>query len=249
MYYVYMHVNKINDKKYIGITNNPKRRWRSNGIEYRPRGKNENKNRYFYNAIEKYGWENFDSIILGQVGDFEVACKFEILFIRKFKTMDKKYGYNISKGGNGGLVYREHPRNMLGKPQTEYQKRLKRKQMLNHKINPMKNGQVVWGKTHDHPRGMAGKEHTDEHKQNVSKTMIEKNVNCKSVIVTYPNGDVKTFRSTGEAEAIGLTKPVILKIIRSGKPYAIKVINQYTEKIKHLEGITITYQDDTEITN
>ena len=53
---VYMHRNMINDKKYIGITSrNVDLRWQ-NGLGY--------KNTHFGNAIKKYGWENFEHIIL-----------------------------------------------------------------------------------------------------------------------------------------------------------------------------------------
>ena len=48
-YIVYIHRNKINDKKYIGITKRTTiERWGSNGQRYKK------SNPYFYNAIEKY---------------------------------------------------------------------------------------------------------------------------------------------------------------------------------------------------
>lgn len=56
-YIVYMHKNKINEKVYIGITSqSPKCRWH-NGKGYKSCPK-------FFHAIEKYGWENFEHIIL-----------------------------------------------------------------------------------------------------------------------------------------------------------------------------------------
>ena len=55
-YCVYMHVNRINNKKYIGISSNIKQRWSSNGHNYI--------DQVFGLAIKKYGWDNFDHIIL-----------------------------------------------------------------------------------------------------------------------------------------------------------------------------------------
>lgn len=92
-YTVYMHVNKINDKKYVGITKNVKRRWSFCGIEY--------KNQYFGNAIRKYGWENFDHLILFKNLSKIEACNKEIELIRKYNTTNSLYGYNISLGGDG----------------------------------------------------------------------------------------------------------------------------------------------------
>ncbi|MSQ05560.1 MAG: hypothetical protein EXR40_06215 [Nitrosomonadaceae bacterium] len=54
---IYMHVNKLNSKCYIGITvQQAKQRWTS-GIAYK-------NNRRFGSALKKHGWNNFDSYIL-----------------------------------------------------------------------------------------------------------------------------------------------------------------------------------------
>lgn len=93
-YCVYMHTNKINNKKYIGLTNNISRRWSRNGSEYR--------RQRFYYAIQKYGWDNFEHEILFDNLSKEEACKKEIEMITFYKTTNKKYGYNISSGGEDG---------------------------------------------------------------------------------------------------------------------------------------------------
>ena len=56
-YTIYIHKNKINGKVYIGQTSQkPEKRW-DNGRGYETSSK-------FYNAILKYGWNNFEHIIL-----------------------------------------------------------------------------------------------------------------------------------------------------------------------------------------
>lgn len=66
-YCVYCHTNKINGKKYIGITSQkPQHRWK-NGQGYR-------NNEYFFRAIEKYGWHNFTHEILYTDLSKEVLC-------------------------------------------------------------------------------------------------------------------------------------------------------------------------------
>lgn len=91
---VYMHTNKINGKKYIGITcQNPERRWR-NGCGY--------PTTHFKNAIKKYGWENFIHEILYTDLSKHEACEIEIQLISKFNTTNRKNGYNISTGGESG---------------------------------------------------------------------------------------------------------------------------------------------------
>lgn len=92
---VYAHINKINGKIYIGITGrDPKNRWGHNGYKYK-------KSTYFYNAIQKYGWDNFDHIILMTNLSKEMANEIEKALIKKYELNNRSIGYNIAKGGNG----------------------------------------------------------------------------------------------------------------------------------------------------
>ena len=91
-YSVYMHVCP-NGKVYIGITGNePNVRWQ-NGLGYRG-------NKYFSNAIKKYGWKNIIHMVIEDNLTKEQAENMEIELIAKFKSNDRRYGYNIQNGGN-----------------------------------------------------------------------------------------------------------------------------------------------------
>lgn len=101
MYYVYQHINKINGKRYIGITKQkPESRWGLNGINYK-------NSPYLYAAIQKYGWDNFEHEILFDNLTKEEACSKEIELIAYFNTQNKQYGYNIMEGGSAPSIPEE----------------------------------------------------------------------------------------------------------------------------------------------
>lgn len=89
-YCVYTHVNKINGKMYIGISSTLKTRWASQGLGYKGCPK-------FYNAIQKYGWDGFDHIVLMNGLTPNMASEIEISLIAKYNL--KENGYNQSRGG------------------------------------------------------------------------------------------------------------------------------------------------------
>lgn len=96
MYIVYKHINKINGKVYIGQTAlNVERRWR-NGKGY--------KTGVFKKAIEKYGWNNFEHIIVRDKLSKEEANLLEVSLIRKYKELG--ICYNITDGGEGAYGYK-----------------------------------------------------------------------------------------------------------------------------------------------
>lgn len=93
-YSVYIHKNKTNDKIYIGITSqNPESRWGKDGHGYKG-------NTRFYNAIQKYGWDNFEHIVLKEGMSKDEAENMEIELIKKYNSADDNYGYNMQLGGN-----------------------------------------------------------------------------------------------------------------------------------------------------
>lgn len=95
-YTVYCHVNRVNGKKYFGITgkDKPNKRWRYGNGYYQ--------NKHFYSAIQKYGWDGFDHIIIKTNLSQTDACNYEIALIAIYDTTDQDNGYNIAFGGNTG---------------------------------------------------------------------------------------------------------------------------------------------------
>lgn len=97
---LYIHTNKLNNKKYVGITSMlPERRW-ANGNGYRH-------NQHFYSAIQKYGWDNFDHTVYETGLSHISACRLEQKMIAELNTANPDFGYNNSLGGDGcvgGLV-------------------------------------------------------------------------------------------------------------------------------------------------
>lgn len=58
----------------------------------------------FWRAIQKHGWDNFEHIVLIDNITKEMACIIEKELIKKYKTQDKKFGYNLADGGTGGCT-------------------------------------------------------------------------------------------------------------------------------------------------
>lgn len=99
-----MHVNKINGKLYIGQTCRTKveQRYGKNGNQYK-------KCPIFYNAIQKYGWDNFKHIILFDNLSKEMADILEKELIKKYKTTEIEFGYNLNNGGQNTFDHRKIP--------------------------------------------------------------------------------------------------------------------------------------------
>lgn len=98
-WYVYKHTNQINNKSYIGITcQKPIYRWGHEGHNYQFQTK-------FYNAILKYGWNNFSHEILFENLTKQEALEKETELINTYNTV--KEGYNEISGLNEDLYSKE----------------------------------------------------------------------------------------------------------------------------------------------
>lgn len=101
---IYMYINKVNNHKYIGQTNDFNRRYK----EHLSYSKNKNKKDYnspIHKAIRKYGINNFEIIILKE--DLSSQCLlnlYECYYIKKYNCLSKE-NYNVASGGGNGNPY------------------------------------------------------------------------------------------------------------------------------------------------
>lgn len=81
-YVVYIHKNISNGKVYVGQTCNLSERWRNNGKNYFNSIK-------FYNAIKKYGWNNFTHEVVYSNLNKQAADKLEKELIHKYNSIEE----------------------------------------------------------------------------------------------------------------------------------------------------------------
>lgn len=97
-YTVYCHLSPTG-KRYIGFTGKPIKIRFANGKGYAG-------NKEFSKDIEKYGWNNFEHIVLEHGLTKEEASEREIYYIKLFDALNPQHGYNVASGGiHGSFSY------------------------------------------------------------------------------------------------------------------------------------------------
>ena len=185
MYTIYIHKNKINGKVYIGQTcQKPEKRWdNGRGYETSPR---------FYNAILKYGWDNFEHIILYTNLTLEEANQKEQELIKFYNSTDENFGYNITGGGKN-FHHSEETKKKIGESNSISQKGKHWSQEQRELMSELFSGEnnPFYGKHHteeskqlisEHRKGKRageehpfyGKHHTEESLKKISKNRMSK---------------------------------------------------------------------------
>ena len=209
-YIVYKHISP-NGKEYVGMTRNLKKRWEGNGCSYK-------KNSEFRNDIMKYGWDNFQHIIIKDGLSVDEASKLEDELI--VNAMNRGVAYNISRGGIGGA----HPAWNKGIPLSKEQIEKLRAANLGkimseetrRKIGDASRGHIVSDETKrkigDKNRG---KKHSKEH---TSKWIKSNMWRFHRVEIRKDGIYVGTYESIKEAaRSIGKSRGFIDGIIRRPK--------------------------------
>lgn len=187
-YTVYMHISPSH-KVYIGITcQKPECRW-NNGNGYTQKKRNgEYSQPSFAHAIMKYGWENFEHIILFENLSKDEAEHREKLLVALWRSNDRNFGYNIREGGGSSGGFSEEVRkkmsesrmgpnsSMFGRKHSEETRRKMSEAAMgekNHMYGKYPSAETLRRKSEamrgeNHP--MYGKHHTEETKRKISES-------------------------------------------------------------------------------
>lgn len=175
IYYIYKILNNVNNKSYIGFTNNPNNRW----IDHKKVHKTDN--RPLYKSMRKNGLENFSFEVIFCSTDKNYCLEeMEQYFIDFHNSLNPKFGYNLTKGGNVPVWTEE----MKIKCSETHKKRFSEDLTLGRGTR-----HPSWGKKRTSEqkerisKGQRGKKLTKEHKQKVSLNSKSK----KAVIVNELN--------------------------------------------------------------
>ena len=104
---------------------------------------------YFYNAIKKYGFENFSCEILKEGLSLEEANYWEAYFINLYNSTNREFGYNISFGGDNHTISEEGRKKLSERMKND---------------NPMKTPEIAKKVKEKN----IGRKRSEEHRKNIS---------------------------------------------------------------------------------
>lgn len=216
MYHIYKCTNMLNDKVYIGYTENFERRIYQHRYDAFARQRNTK----FYNAIRKYGFESFTWEIIYSSWDKKHCWDAEKIFVDEYDSVAG--GYNIVDGGKVGPSLFGKDNGMYGKTHSD---KFKREQSAR-AIDKFK------GKSYEEIYGVE-KAKELKAKRSANLQGIDqsgtKNSNHKDEIlsVRHTSGDICTGTRLHICEKILMPRPALSRLIKHygsvgkrGQPYS-----------------------------
>lgn len=229
-YIVYMH-KCPNNKVYIGITcQGIRKRWRSNGYGYK-------KNKHFYSAIQKYGWNNIEHIIIAENINEKDAYELEIKLIKKYKSNIHNYGYNNSTGGEKsavGVKHTEETKKKLSEAHKDQKPSFKGK----HHTEEAK--KIISITSKGRPSFWKGKKLSEEHRKKLSESHKGQKMSeeAKAKMILKLKGRKFNDDVRRKISAVKKGKPSHLRkkvqCIEDGKTYSNIMEAQRTLKTHHI---------------
>lgn len=177
---VYVITNRVNNKKYVGVTTKTINR------RFEEHTKTDS---YIGNAIRKHGRENFDISLLDVADTERELFEKEIEWIEKLETYGK--GYNLTNGGEGGATKKKIKINLTD-TQKRFCKRVEEDNKKEFDINDTK--QILETILHNAAYLFLIAEYKDE-KTSVAKTISRFDEGCQNLIYNLGVLEKREFES------------------------------------------------------
>lgn len=117
MGFIYKITNQVNKKAYIGQTiNNVEKRFNRHLLDLKA---NRHHNEHFQRSFNKYGEKVFKINTIRKIND-KYLNTVEKNFIKKYKTNNRDFGYNLTNGGEGILSPPDDITSKANKSRQEY---------------------------------------------------------------------------------------------------------------------------------
>lgn len=168
---IYGIINTVNSKIYIGKTKCIYKRCAQYIYDFGNRVCGH-LNDHLFNAMTKYGIENFDMVPI-EFCNLENIAERELYWINYFKSNDRMYGYNLRLDSRTG---------MIAAPETI------------EKIRRNLKEQWVSGKRRLHGAKVSAKWDTTPERKEKMRTYFRELITKWKYIVTFPNGVVEECR-------------------------------------------------------
>ncbi len=135
---IYKTICLVNGKIYIGKTIKSLRKRKN---QHERHSLNSKLNYYFYRALRKYGWDNFEWEIIDTVDNEQELNLLEQLYIEEYRRKGQVYNLNDGRGGISGFKFSEESKR---------------------KMSEARKGRIPWNK------GRKGHKHTEEARKKMS---------------------------------------------------------------------------------
>lgn len=163
---IYLAINKINDKKYVGIT----RGKLSDRVKSHFKSAKYSCKTYFHRALNKYGKENFVFIELcSGLYSYENLCSLEDHFIRHYNSIET--GYNL-KHAEFTKDWVEEQRNIMLKDWQTNPEREKVRENLRRIAKTPENYKARYDGLDEYRKTEEGKEEMKKHSKNLWETGV-----------------------------------------------------------------------------
>lgn len=202
MFYIYRIKNIINNRVYIGRTENHRKRFVGHQSKLRT---NSHPNKDMQKDYSEFGNDIFEYEILDKSECYDTILELEEYYI----DLNKNNKYNIMGGGKKGLPREIHP--MLGKTHSD-----ETREKISNSIKGKMSGEL---------NGFYGKEHTIETKKTISNSRVGKAIGAENGFSkkVYVYGNVYDTVKEG-IEASGFTRYTFYKKIKDKKYNDIRYI-------------------------